>query len=793
MEAFRLRALPRLLLAILVLSCNGIVIAQDDKPEMNISDEAMEIHQAGMLFDGHNDLPFTMRMAAGNSFDQVDIAEPTEFHTDIPRLRAGGLKAQFWSVYVPASTDMTGNATVMTFEQIRLVQDMCERYPDVFEMADTAADVRRIIAEGKIASMCGVEGGHSIQNSLQTLREMYDQGVRYMTLTHSKTLGWADSATDEPKNNGLSPFGQEVVREMNRIGMLVDLSHVSEKCMKDALEIARAPVIFSHSSAKAICDHPRNVSDEVLELVRDNGGVVMVNFMSGYIVPTEELEENENARGDHLVVCDHIEHIINVAGIDHVGIGSDYDGVRSLPVGLDDVSYYPNITQELLNRGYDREQIHKILGGNVLRALEEAENVAAEMSAESQAISEPETLFTVSVTAGERDRVNELVTGFVDPGDFQGDVVTLSSENGDKFLAQLSEPSASADIEQGMKQLSFVLNALDAGQTLTLKASDGGLNTYRAFEWHDDQYGTAQLMYHGVPVMDYMYEPLDESRRGETYKVFHHVYDPDGLRRITKGPGGLYPHHRGLYYGFNRISYGENQRADTWHCNNGESQTHEASLLQVAGAVIGRDVNIINWRGQDGEPFAQEIREMTVSRSGGATIIDFYSSLDSLVGDVRLDGDPQHAGFQFRAAQDVPDKTRDLTYYIRPDGRDEPGSFRNWSAGQNESEVNRAHIDLAWNALCFALPVSYERRGNRISEDRTHTVGYLDHPDNPKPARFSERDYGRFGSYFEYDLKPGEPLTLRYRVVIMQEAQDVETLENLSGAFLNPALLEQME
>ena len=207
-----------------------------------------------------------MREKAGSSFDKVDISNPTEFHTDIPRLRKGGVKAQFWSVYVPAETDFTGNALLQTLEQIQIVKDMCQVYPDVFEMAYSANDVKRIAASGKIASLIGVEGGHSIQNSLQALRELYKQGARYMTLTHSKTLAWADSATDDAKNDGLSPFGKDVIREMNKLGMLIDISHVSPKCMKDAIEVSRAPVIFSHSSARAICDHVRNVPDEVLKL-----------------------------------------------------------------------------------------------------------------------------------------------------------------------------------------------------------------------------------------------------------------------------------------------------------------------------------------------------------------------------------------------------------------------------------------------------------------------------------------------------------------------------------------------
>lgn len=357
----------------------GVASVRADEPETKlvISEEARKIHRSGMLFDGHNDLPWQIWQIGNSSFETMDIAQPQpKLHTDIARLKAGGLKAQFWSVYVPAETDLTGDALLKTLGQIDLVHKMVKKYPEVFEIAKTADDVERIAKQGRVASMLGVEGGHCIENSLQNLRRFYDLGVRYMTLTHSRSLGWADSATDKAQNGGLSEFGKEVVREMNKIGMLVDLSHVSPQTMKDALEISEAPVIFSHSSARAICDHPRNVPDEVLKLLPKNGGVVMINFYSGFIVPTEELKRDAKRRGTLHIVVDHIEHVIKVAGIDHVGIGSDYDGINRTPVGLEDVSRYPAITQELLNRGYDQKAIHKILGGNVLRALRQAEKVA---------------------------------------------------------------------------------------------------------------------------------------------------------------------------------------------------------------------------------------------------------------------------------------------------------------------------------------------------------------------------------------------------------------------------------
>jgi membrane dipeptidase len=326
--------------------------------------------------------------------------------TDIPRLRAGGVGAQFWSVYVPSSTRKDHSAVKKTLEQIDVVHRMIRRYPDTFELAVSVDDILRAHKDGKIASLIGIEGGHSIDDSLGVLRMMYALGVRYMTLTHSESLDWADSATDEPKAHGLSPFGEQVVAEMNRLGMFVDISHVSTETMKHVLRVARAPVIASHSSARALADHPRNVPDDVLKLVAQNGGVVMVNFYPGFIVPegaramrdmfqvgrklraqypndadfqaalSAWRKEHPTPRGSVHTVVDHIEHIIQVAGIDHVGLGSDFDGIPTVPDQLEDVSKYPVITQELLNRGYTKEQIIKVLGGNLLRAFRKIEEVA---------------------------------------------------------------------------------------------------------------------------------------------------------------------------------------------------------------------------------------------------------------------------------------------------------------------------------------------------------------------------------------------------------------------------------
>ncbi len=388
--------------------------AESTRPPIVVSAEAQRIHDAAMLIDGHNDLPWAIRENGSSTFETLDISQAQpKLHTDIPRLRKGGVKAQFWSVYVPASTRQEGVALQTTLEQIAIVEAMMKRYPDVFELARSSADIERICAQGKIASLIGVEGGHSIENSLAVLRQLYAQGARYMTLTHSDTLDWADSATDEERHGGLTAFGEEVLREMNRLGMLIDLSHVSIGTMKQALKVTKAPVIFSHSSARSIADHPRNVPDDVLRLTAENGGVVMVNFYPGFIVPSaakrgtegigvlRELRKKHGTDRDRIraeyrawaarfpvepgtihLVLDHIDHIARTAGVDHVGIGSDFDGIDSVPIELEDVSTYPRITQGLLDRGYDAVAIQKILGGNLLRVLREAEQVAEGLPSE---------------------------------------------------------------------------------------------------------------------------------------------------------------------------------------------------------------------------------------------------------------------------------------------------------------------------------------------------------------------------------------------------------------------------
>ena len=374
--------------------------------------KAIQLSQ-GAIVDGHNDLPWTLRQA-GFSDLKIDLKKKQpQFHTDIPRLRQGGVGLQFWSAYVPASSREKGNSVELTLEQIDLIRRMVQQYPQDFTLAKTAQEARDAINRGKIASMIGVEGGYSIGQSLGVLRGFYDLGVRYMTLTHSKTIEWADSATDVEKHGGLTEFGRRVVREMNKIGMLVDISHVSPKVMKDVLAVSKAPVIASHSSALAVADHVRNVPDEILRRVKTNGGVVMINFYSAYVNPAsvdywdrykafrkklsatvkdpKEMDkvmkkwrlDHPMAKGNVEMVLDHIEHVVKVAGIDHVGLGSDYDGVGVLPEGLEDVSTYPVLTQGLLDRGYGEDDILKILGGNAFRALEVAEQVSRKLRLES--------------------------------------------------------------------------------------------------------------------------------------------------------------------------------------------------------------------------------------------------------------------------------------------------------------------------------------------------------------------------------------------------------------------------
>lgn len=365
------------------------------------------------LTDGHNDLPWQYRNKANKDVWSMDIRQPQpQLMTDIPRLREGGVGAQYWSVYVPAS--MQGKEAVRaTMEQIDIVYQMLERYPDTFAQALTADDVEKVFKSGRIASLIGIEGGYSIDSSLGTLRMFYRLGVRYMTLTHSSNIPWADSATDSAKVGGLTPFGKEVVREMNRVGMMVDLSHVAPTTMNAALDVSVAPVIFSHSSVRALCDHTRNVPDEVLKRLPQNDGIVMVTFVPGFL--SEEVRKFESLRSvertrlrglkgstDDSVragiatwgkthpepkatlaqAADHIDHIRKIAGIDHIGLGGDFDGIESTPTGLEDVSKYPALIAELIGRGYSDEDLLKIIGGNAQRVLRKTEEVAARLQRE---------------------------------------------------------------------------------------------------------------------------------------------------------------------------------------------------------------------------------------------------------------------------------------------------------------------------------------------------------------------------------------------------------------------------
>lgn len=375
---------------------------------------ARAIHRQAPLIDGHNDYPWALREHdPARDLSTLDMRQPQPaIMTDIARLKAGGVGGQFWSVYVPV--DLQGQAAVTaTLEQIDIVHRMMRKYPDTFELALTADDVERIFRQGRIASLIGMEGGHCIDNSLADLRMFHRLGARYMTLTHASNTPWADSATDTPKSGGLAPFGEEVVREMNWLGMLVDLSHVSPETMDDALRVTQAPVIFSHSSSRAVNDHPRNVPDSVLQQLPKNGGVIMVTFVPGFISPEvrawsdQQTAEQDRVKALHpgdaaavkagvdawtaahpaphasvSQVADHIDHIRQVAGIDHIGLGGDFDGITQVIPGLDNVSTYPNLTAELLRRGYSDGDVKKIIGGNILRVMREVEKVSKRLQSE---------------------------------------------------------------------------------------------------------------------------------------------------------------------------------------------------------------------------------------------------------------------------------------------------------------------------------------------------------------------------------------------------------------------------
>jgi len=413
-----LRTLACLLAALPCIALAAPQSRQDKNPSARVEHVLAETP----VIDGHNDLPWEIRTKFGNVGNLDLAADTSNLHgkdgsdvhlmTDIPRLRKGHVGAQFWSVWIPAS--VTGpEAVQMTLEQIDIVRNMVAKYPKDFEMASTADDIQRIEKAGRIASLIGVEGGHQIDNSLAVLREYYALGARYMTLTHFKNTDWADSATDKPEHHGLTAFGRAVVHEMNRLGMLVDLSHVSPDTMKAALETTQAPVMFSHSSARALDDHPRDVPDDVLRMVKQNHGIVMANFYPAFVSQAaaswDAARAGASAKFDALYVgqpdrakaamdkwrkehpqpqatiaqvADHIDHIRKIAGVESVGIGSDFDGIEVTPVGLDGVDKYPALFEELARRGWTDDELADLAGRNLLRVMREAEQAAAKLQAQ---------------------------------------------------------------------------------------------------------------------------------------------------------------------------------------------------------------------------------------------------------------------------------------------------------------------------------------------------------------------------------------------------------------------------
>ena len=427
-----LRRTPPLLRALLAATLAPLSLAAQQPASAasaaSVDARVARVLRASPVFDGHNDLPWAVREdpAAKGDVDDYDLRRRTRGHTDLPRLRAGMVGAQFWSVYIPGeraddnyTTDARASASVpgyarVQLEEIDIARRIIAKYPDRLELVTTAAGVRDARRRGKVASLLGMEGGHAIENSLGALRAFHALGVRYMTLTHNVTLDWADAALDTARHGGLTPFGVEVVREMNRLGMLVDLSHVSEGTMSDALDASEAPVIFSHSSARAITDVPRNVPDSILARLPKNGGVVMVTFVPAFT--SARVAEWSRTFGDTVRairarfgadtagaraaldryraaapkatiadVADHVEHVRKVAGIDHVGLGGDFDGIDEGPVGLEDVSKYPALFAELARRGWTDAELAKLAQGNILRAMERAEAVAARVKRERPA------------------------------------------------------------------------------------------------------------------------------------------------------------------------------------------------------------------------------------------------------------------------------------------------------------------------------------------------------------------------------------------------------------------------
>ena len=412
------RICPLALLSGVIL--NGVIGLGAEPSRM--SDEALTLHRESFVFDGHNNLAMQLRKRPDLTVDSVDLTAPqSKLHTDIPRLRQGGVGAEFFATYVSADSVKKGTAVRETLEQIDQIARLVKRHTDSLEWAGSTADLDRIRKADKVSALIAIEGGNAIESSLVVLRTYYQAGARCLALTHDDTTDWADAALDKAKHKGLAKFGEQVVAEMNRLGMVIDLSHASEETSLDTLTLSKAPVIFSHTGAHKLAPHPRNVSDDVLKAVAKNGGVVMVNFYSGFLTAetvkayekrtkaaadlrksfkTDEqfqtalvawLKENPLPKTSVKDVVDHIDHFGKVAGFDHVGLGSNFDGVVSLPQNLEDVSCFPHLTQEMLNRGYSREQIQKVLGGNTWRAFREVEAVA---TSGSPAVPQPATITT---------------------------------------------------------------------------------------------------------------------------------------------------------------------------------------------------------------------------------------------------------------------------------------------------------------------------------------------------------------------------------------------------------------
>ena len=371
---------------------------------------ARELLRTSPLIDGHNDVPWQIREETQGDIEAFGLARGNEFETDIPKLRAGQVGAQFWSVWIPGESTPV-DAPRLQLEQIDIARRMIDAYPDDFELALTADDIERIFSRGKIASLLGMEGGYGLNNSMGALRSYYDLGVRYMTLVHNVTLDWVDAGLGEQRHGGLTAFGRLVVLEMNRTGMMVDLSHTSPAVMHHALDESKAPVIWSHAAARALVDHPRNVPDDVLERVSANGGLVMVTFVPSFLSKavwemedklwetdaatetTRQLRDTWRAydaefgavRATIDQLCAHIEHVRDVAGIDHVGIGSDYWGMHDGPVGLEDASGFPRLFAALILRGWNDDDLKKLAGQNLLRVMRQVESVAAQLQRETSA------------------------------------------------------------------------------------------------------------------------------------------------------------------------------------------------------------------------------------------------------------------------------------------------------------------------------------------------------------------------------------------------------------------------